>query len=84
LAYEKAGAGAISVLTDEAFFKGSVEDLKAVSDAVRLPVLCKDFIIDEIQIDQAKAYGASVILLIAAALSPERLRQLYDYARDTG
>ena len=84
LAYEKAGAGAISVLTDEAFFKGSVEDLKAVSDAVRIPVLCKDFIIDEIQIDRAKAYGASVILLIAAALSPERLRQLYDYARGAG
>ncbi|WP_018663847.1 indole-3-glycerol phosphate synthase TrpC [Heyndrickxia acidiproducens] len=82
--YEKAGAGAISVLTDETFFKGSVQDLKAVSDAVKLPVLCKDFIIDEIQIERAKANGASVILLIAAALAPKRLKQLYAYAHKQG
>ncbi|GER69671.1 hypothetical protein BpJC7_09740 [Weizmannia acidilactici] len=84
LAYEKAGAGAISVLTDETFFNGTIKDLKEVSDAVRLPVLCKDFIIDEIQIDRARANGASVILLIVAALNPERLEQLYRYARGQG
>lgn len=79
--YEEAGANAISVLTDQPFFKGTIDDLKAVSQAVKLPVLCKDFIIDEIQIDIAKANGASVILLIAAALNSKRLKQLYDYAQ---
>jgi len=81
IAYEKAGAGAISVLTDRQFFKGSMADLSAVSEAVNLPLLCKDFMIDEVQIDVAKDHGASVILLIAAALPEERLLELYQYAR---
>ncbi|WP_249315620.1 indole-3-glycerol phosphate synthase TrpC [Bacillus sp. FJAT-49711] len=80
-AYAGAGAGAISVLTDRQFFKGSMADLSAVSEAVDLPLLCKDFMIDEVQIDVAKDHGASVILLIAAALPEERLRELYHYAR---
>jgi len=80
-AYAQAGAGAISVLTDRQFFKGSMADLSVVSEAVDLPLLCKDFMIDEIQIDVAKDHGASVILLIAAALPEERLRELYHYAR---
>ncbi|ETT86327.1 indole-3-glycerol phosphate synthase TrpC [Viridibacillus sp. FSL R5-0477] len=78
--YEQAGAACISVLTDTPFFKGSFEDLKEVSNAVGIPLLCKDFIIHEVQIDQAKASGASVILLIVAALQLERLQTLYEYA----
>ncbi|GEK35006.1 indole-3-glycerol phosphate synthase TrpC [Kurthia sibirica] len=78
--YEAAGAACISVLTDEPFFKGSYEDLRKVAQAVSIPVLCKDFILDEIQIDYARANGASVILLIVAALESERLRELYTYA----
>lgn len=78
--YETNGASAISVLTDTPFFQGTMADLQEVREAVGLPILCKDFIIDEIQIDRAKAYGANIILLIAAALDAPRLRELYDYA----
>ncbi|MED0659600.1 indole-3-glycerol phosphate synthase TrpC [Bacillus smithii] len=78
--YEASGANAISVLTDEPFFKGTLADLKAVRDVVGLPILCKDFIIDPIQIDAAKQAGANVILLIAAALDDEKLKSLYEYA----
>jgi len=80
LAYEQAGAAAISVLTDQQFFKGSMHDLQAVSTAVSLPILCKDFIVHHTQIDQAKEYGASIILLIVAALDQESLQQLFNYA----
>ncbi|RCW77552.1 indole-3-glycerol phosphate synthase TrpC [Saliterribacillus persicus] len=79
--YEACGAGTISVLTDQPFFKGTMEDLAAVREVVNIPVLNKDFIIDEIQLDRAKDYGANVILLIAAALPKERLKQLFDYAK---
>lgn len=79
--YAEAGVGAISVLTDKQFFKGSMADLLAVSEVVDVPLLCKDFMIDEIQIDVAKRHGASIILLIAAALPEERLKELYDYAQ---
>ncbi|WP_080875450.1 indole-3-glycerol phosphate synthase TrpC [Oceanobacillus timonensis] len=82
--YEDSGAAAISVLTDENFFHGSLDDLKAVSEAVSIPVLCKDFIIDEIQIDDAKNAGASIILLILAALPLERFQRLYHYATEQG
>ncbi len=80
--YEQLGAAAISVLTDEAFFKGSISDLQAVSKAVSLPILCKDFIIDPIQIERAKDHGATIILLIVAALSKEKLQYLYQYASE--
>ncbi len=80
LTYEQAGAAAISVLTDQQFFKGSMEDLQAVASAVRLPVLCKDFIIHSLQIEQAKQAGASIILLIVAALDQQQLQELFDYA----
>ena len=80
VAYEQAGAAAISVLTDQQFFNGTMQDLQAVSAAVSLPVLCKDFIIHQAQIDRAKEYGASVILLIVAAMDQETLQQLFDYA----
>ncbi|MER2010436.1 MAG: indole-3-glycerol phosphate synthase TrpC, partial [Psychrobacillus sp.] len=82
--YQKAGAACISVLTDTPFFKGSYEDLAAVANTVDLPILCKDFIIHEIQIDFAKSAGASVILLIVAALSKEKLKDLYAYAVSNG
>ncbi|KYD11371.1 indole-3-glycerol phosphate synthase [Heyndrickxia sporothermodurans] len=82
--YAELGANAISVLTDETFFKGSMDDLKEVRAAVSLPILCKDFIIDEIQIDRAKAFGANIILLIVAALSKHRMKQLYNYATSLG
>lgn len=84
IAYEKHGASAISVLTDETFFKGSMDDLRRVREAVNLPILCKDFIIHQTQIDQAKAAGANIILLIAAALDDSRLKKLYDYAIANG
>ncbi|MFF2175215.1 indole-3-glycerol phosphate synthase TrpC [Lysinibacillus sp. NPDC058147] len=78
--YAEAGAAAISVLTDKEFFKGSFDDLAAVANAVQTPLLCKDFMIDRIQIRFAKASGASIILLIVAALTDEALRDLYSYA----
>ncbi|MEH7013587.1 indole-3-glycerol phosphate synthase TrpC [Neobacillus niacini] len=79
--YEQAGASAISVLTDSTFFKGSFADLRAVREAVDLPILCKDFIIDSSQIDQAAENGADLILLIVAALDEDTLDNLYQYAR---
>lgn len=82
--YAKAGAACISVLTDQPFFNGSFNDLKDVTQIVEIPVLCKDFIIDEVQIDFAKAHGASVILLIVAALSKAELSKLYQYATNQG
>ena len=80
LAYERAGAASISVLTDESFFKGSMNDLQAVAEQVKIPVLCKDFMIHPAQIDRARQAGASAILLIVAALDQETLIELYDYA----
>ncbi|MGN1387188.1 MAG: indole-3-glycerol phosphate synthase TrpC [Bacillus sp. (in: firmicutes)] len=82
--YEQAGAAAISVLTDYPFFKGQFTDLSAVREAVRIPILCKDFIIDEVQIKKAKSVGADVILLIVAALEQEQLKKLYDFAIGEG
>ena len=82
--YARAGASAISVLTDEKGFKGSFTDLKKVREAVDLPILCKDFIVDQIQIDLAQSAGADVILLIASALPLEKLAGLYEYASEKG
>jgi indole-3-glycerol phosphate synthase len=79
--YEELGASAVSVLTDRYFFNGSMEDLQAVRKAVDIPILCKDFIIHPIQIDQARASGANIILLIVAALSEERLIYLHNHCR---
>jgi indole-3-glycerol phosphate synthase len=80
--YEKYGASAISVLTDHTFFQGSFEDLRKVKEAVQLPVLCKDFIIDRLQIDKATASGADLILLIVAAMEETKLIELYRYAKN--
>ncbi|WGG43816.1 indole-3-glycerol phosphate synthase TrpC [Rossellomorea sp. DA94] len=82
--YEEAGACAISVLTDTPFFKGRMGDLANVRRSVSIPILCKDFIIDEIQIDRARDAGANVILLILAALDFTRLKELYSYASNLG
>ena len=79
--YERLGAKAISVLTDTPFFKGTMDDLRAVREAVNLPILCKDFVIDTLQIDEAKDAGANIILLIVAALPEENLKRLYHYAK---
>lgn len=82
--YEAAGADAISVLTDRTYFKGHTDFLKVVKGAVNIPVLRKDFIIDERQIEESKRIGADAILLIAAALSPQRLYRLYNEADALG
>lgn len=81
LIYEKNGASAISVLTEPEYFKGSLQDLKKVARATTLPILCKDFIVDKIQIDFAKLSGADAVLLIAAILDQETLFEFYKYAR---
>jgi indole-3-glycerol phosphate synthase len=78
--YEHAGADAISVLTDEPFFQGKLEYLSAVRATVRLPLLRKDFILDEVQIAEAAAAGADAILLIVAALKQQQLTDLRDAA----
>lgn len=77
--YKANGVSAISVLTDSIFFKGSFSDLRAIREVVDVPILCKDFILDEVQIDHAKACGADIILLIVAALEAARLKELFDY-----
>lgn len=78
LNYEKGGAVAVSVLTEEDRFQGSLDDLKTVRKAVRTPILRKDFIFDEYQVYESAAAGADVILLIAAMLDDETLARLLD------
>ena len=80
--YEQAGAAAISVLTDPGFFDGSLAHLEAVRDAVRIPLLRKDFIVDEYQLLEARATGADAILLIVSALNDGDLSSLARAAAD--
>ncbi len=80
--YEDAGVGGISVLTDGRFFGGSFEFLRIIGEEVDVPLLCKDFIIDERQIDLAWGTGADMVLLIAAVLDKDRLRDLASHAWD--
>jgi indole-3-glycerol phosphate synthase len=82
--YAERGAASISVLTDGPFFGGSVEDLRAAAARVRVPVLRKDFILDELQLLEARAAGAAAVLLIVRALSRERLAALLSTAAGQG
>lgn len=83
-AYAQGGAVAVSVLTDEAHFGGSLEDLARVARAVPVPVLRKDFILDELQLFEARAAGASAVLLIVRALDADRLGTLARAAQGCG
>jgi indole-3-glycerol phosphate synthase len=82
--YEQAGATCLSVLTDEQFFQGSLEYLRDIREAVKLPLLRKDFIIDERQILEAIEWGADAILLIVAILDDEKLRKFHGLAVEAG
>jgi indole-3-glycerol phosphate synthase len=82
--YEKAGAAAISVLTEPTFFDGALEHLRAVRDAVGAPLLRKDFIVSEYQLLEARASGADAVLLIVAALDPRSLASLHARASALG
>jgi len=82
--YEEAGAAALSVLTDEKYFQGSLAHLEAVREASRLPILRKDFIVDEYQIVEAERHGADAVLLIAACLSHSQLRDFREAAEGEG
>ena len=82
--YAAAGASALSILTDEKFFGGSLKDIRAARPLVEIPILRKDFIIDEYQLYQAKIVGADAVLLIAAALEPEKCNELAEKAHELG
>ena len=82
--YEAAGAAAISVLTEQRKFKGSLEDLAAVRQAVKIPLLRKDFIANEQQLLEARAAGADIALLIVAGLDDSTLRRLAKFTTDLG
>ena len=83
-AYERGGAAAISVLTEPTFFDGSLQHLSAVRGRVSLPLLRKDFIVDEYQLLEARAYGADAVLLIVAALAQAQLASLHAKALALG
>jgi len=82
--YQTGGAAALSVLTDEPFFQGSLRNLELASAAVPLPCLRKDFMVDEYQIVEARAHHADAILLIVAALTNDELKRFVEAARGTG
>ncbi|MYG20036.1 MAG: indole-3-glycerol phosphate synthase TrpC [Gemmatimonadales bacterium] len=82
--YASGGAAAISVLTDERYFGGSLDDLRSAKDAVGVPVLRKDFTLDPVQLFEARAAGADAVLLIVRALGATRLRELLGLAADLG
>ena len=83
-AYEAAGARAVSVLTEGDFFLGGLDDLRTAAEHTSLPLLRKDFIVDEYQLHEARVWGASAVLLIAALLDDQRLRALAALSRDLG
>ncbi len=79
-AYERAGCAMVSVLCDREFFGGSYENMRIVRESCALPILCKEFVIDEQQLDWARAYGADAVLLIARCLQGDALRRLHSAA----
>ena len=79
--YEKGGAGAVSVLTDQEFFKGCLADMQKVREEISLPVLRKDFILTEAQVYESVAAGADAFLLIVAALTDDELKRLYELGK---
>ncbi len=79
--YEQGGAGAVSVLTDQEYFKGCMSDMQKVREEISLPVLRKDFILTEAQVYESVASGADAFLLIVAALTDEELKRLYQLGR---
>lgn len=81
--YAKYGASALSVLTDKAFFGGSLKDLEDAREQ-QIPLLRKDFMVDEYQLIESKAYGADIILLIAACLTVKEVKQLAIFAKNLG
>lgn len=83
-AYARAGATAVSVLTDGPYFQGSLDDLRAARDTVSVPLLRKDFILDPYQVYESRAAGADLVLLIVAALDRERLGALLALTRELG
>jgi indole-3-glycerol phosphate synthase len=83
-AYNAAGASALSVLTDVDFFGGKTDDILAARAANNVPILRKDFMIDEYQILEAKAWGADIILLIASILTPQQINDFGKFAKDLG
>lgn len=83
-AYEKAGAAAISLLTDRRFFKGSLCHLPRIKETTSLPILRKDFIFDEIQVEESYLMGADAVLLIGCMLSSRKLRNLLKCCRNLG
>jgi indole-3-glycerol phosphate synthase len=82
--YEEAGAHVVSVLTEQRRFGGSLSDLDAVRKAIDLPILRKDFMVDEYQFYEARAHGADVVLLIVAALSKNQLEDYFHLSRELG
>ena len=82
--YQEAGAAAVSVLTEKRRFGGSLDDLDAVRERITIPVLRKDFMVDEYQFLEARAHGADIVLLIVAALSKSQLKDFYDLATELG
>jgi indole-3-glycerol phosphate synthase len=82
--YEEAGAAVVSVLTEQRRFGGSMADLVAVRSEIEIPILRKDFMVDEYQFLEARAAGADVVLLIVAALSKNQLKDYYDLATELG
>ena len=82
--YQEAGAGAVSVLTERRRFNGSLDDLDEVKRRISIPVLRKDFMVDEYQFFEARAHGSDIVLLIVAALSNSQLKDFYDLSTELG
>ena len=80
--YSKNGASCLSILTDEPFFNGKIEYVEQARNVVDIPILRKDFIIDDIQISETKAIGADCILLIVAALDDYQLNDFYEHSKN--